>query len=66
MIVTLIKIVEVLFLIGVAGCLLTIPIAGWGYFSVLFEKDVEPVPQPGVGAEAMSRSTAETQAKGAD
>lgn len=37
----IIRIVEVLFLIGVAGCLVTIPVAAWGYISVLFEKDEE-------------------------
>ncbi len=35
----LIKLLEVLFLLGVVGCLITIPLAAWGYCSVLFEKD---------------------------
>lgn len=36
-----IKFLEGLFLIGVAGCLLTIPMAAWKYCSVIFEKDDE-------------------------
>ena len=32
-------ILEGLFIIGVVGCAVTIPLAAWGYFSVLFEKD---------------------------
>ncbi len=35
----LIRFVEILFLIGVIGCLVTIPVAAWGYVSVLFDRD---------------------------
>ena len=35
----LVKVLTVLFLIGVAGCLVTIPIVAWKFFSVLLEKD---------------------------
>ncbi len=47
----MLKILEVLFLIGVAGCLITIPMAGWGYFSVLLEKDVDEGSKPKVAAD---------------
>lgn len=30
-----------IFLLGVAGCIVTIPMAAWGYFSVLFQSDEE-------------------------
>ena len=30
-----------LFIVGVVGCCITIPLAAWGYFSVLFKKDTE-------------------------
>lgn len=30
-----------LFIVGVVGCCITIPLAAWGYFSVLFKKDAE-------------------------
>jgi hypothetical protein len=30
-----------LFIVGVLGCCITIPLAAWGYFSVLFKKDSE-------------------------
>jgi hypothetical protein len=30
-----------LFIVGVVGCCITIPMAAWGYFSVLFQKDPE-------------------------
>ena len=36
---TLVMILQGLFIIGVIGCSVTIPLAAWGYFSVLFEKD---------------------------
>ncbi len=39
-----IRFVEIAFLIGVAGCLVTIPSAAWAYCSVLFEKDQEEQP----------------------
>src|ERR1041384_1945608 len=35
----MVMILEGLFIIGVVGCAVTIPLAAWGYFSVLFEKD---------------------------
>jgi hypothetical protein len=35
----LVKVLTVLFAIGVAGCAVTIPIVAWKFFSVLFEKD---------------------------
>ena len=35
----LVKVLTVLFAIGVAGCLVTIPIVAWKFFSVLLEKD---------------------------
>ena len=38
---TFVKILEGLFVLGVVGCAVTIPMAAWGYFSVLFEKDTE-------------------------
>jgi hypothetical protein len=37
----LVLILQGLFIIGVAGCCVTIPLAAWGYFSVLFQKDTE-------------------------
>ena len=40
-----IRVLEVVFLIGVAGCAATIPMAAWGYCSVLFEKDTELEPE---------------------
>ena len=40
-VVIFVKILEAVFLIGVAGCAVTIPMAAWGYFSVLFEKDTD-------------------------
>jgi hypothetical protein len=33
------KILTALFALGVAGCLVTIPIVAWKFFSVLLEKD---------------------------
>ena len=42
----LVKILTVLFAIGVAGCMVTIPIVAWKFFSVLLEKD-----EPENGAE---------------
>ena len=30
-----------LFIVGLVGCCVTIPMAAWGYFSVLFKKDTE-------------------------
>jgi hypothetical protein len=37
------KVLTWLFAIGVGGCLITIPIVAWKFFSVLLEKDdVEP------------------------
>ena len=38
---TFVKILEGLFVLGVIGCCITIPLAAWGYFSVLFDKDTE-------------------------
>ncbi len=35
------KFLTLVFMIGVAGCLLTIPLAAYKFFSVLFEKDAE-------------------------
>jgi hypothetical protein len=35
----LVKLLTALFAIGVAGCLITIPIVAWKFFSVLLEKD---------------------------
>lgn len=34
-------ILQGLFILGVVGCLITIPMAAWGYFSVLFQKDTD-------------------------
>jgi len=36
------RLLEALFLIGVAGCLITIPLVAWKMFSVLFERDTDP------------------------
>jgi hypothetical protein len=33
------KVMTVLFALGVGGCLVTIPIVAWKFFSVLLEKD---------------------------
>ena len=33
------RILTLVFMIGVAGCLVTIPLAAYKFFSVLFEKD---------------------------
>jgi len=33
------RVMTVLFALGVAGCLVTIPIVAWKFFSVLLEKD---------------------------
>ena len=30
-----------LFIVGLVGCCITIPMAAWGYFSVLFKKDTD-------------------------
>lgn len=37
----LVIILQGIFLIGVIGCCATIPLAAWGYFSVLFQKDTD-------------------------
>jgi hypothetical protein len=47
------RIMTVTFALGVAGCLVTIPIVAWKFFSVLLEKDAEP------GDEARQQTTAE-------
>lgn len=33
------RVLEVMFVIGVAGCVLTIPLVAWKMFSVLIERD---------------------------
>lgn len=33
------RLLEVMFVIGVAGCVLTIPLVAWKMFSVLIERD---------------------------
>ena len=38
---TLVLILQGLFIVGAIGCCVTIPLAAWGYFSVLFQKDTE-------------------------
>lgn len=38
---TLVVVLQVVFIIGVVGCCVTIPLAAWGYFSVLFQKDTD-------------------------
>ncbi len=38
---TLVVILQAVFILGVIGCCITIPLAAWGYFSVLFQKDTE-------------------------
>ncbi len=38
---TLVVILQMVFIVGVIGCCVTIPLAAWGYFSVLFQKDTE-------------------------
>ena len=38
---TLVLILQGLFIVGAVGCCVTIPLAAWGYFSVLFQKDTE-------------------------
>ena len=35
------KLLTLVFTIGWVGCLLTIPLAAYGFFSVLFEKDTD-------------------------
>ena len=50
--VAFVKVLEALFIIGVIGCCVTIPLAAWGYFSVLFEKDTDE--DAGVDAKANS------------
>lgn len=47
----IIKFLEGLFLLGVAGCLVTIPMAAWGYFSVLLERDPEEAAAGGMETE---------------
>jgi len=37
----LVRALTVLFAIGVGGCLVTIPIVAWKFFSVLLEKDAD-------------------------
>lgn len=37
----LVMILQGVFIIGVIGCCVTIPLAAWGYFSVLFHKDTD-------------------------
>ncbi len=66
MIVFLVKILEALFVVGVVGCLITIPLAGWGYASVLFEKEGEIAPTAEAGEESSVFSRSEPQSKSAD
>jgi hypothetical protein len=40
------RVMTVIFAIGVAGCMLTIPIVAWKFFSVLLEKDAEHPEEP--------------------
>jgi hypothetical protein len=40
-------VLTVVFVIGVAGCALVIPIAAIKFFAVLFEKDASEEPAPG-------------------
>lgn len=35
------RLLTVIFVIGVAGCAIVIPMAAWKFLSVLFEKDVD-------------------------
>jgi len=35
------RFLTLVFMIGVAGCLVTIPLAAYKFFSVLFEKDAD-------------------------
>ncbi len=35
----IVGVLEIVFIIGAIGCCITIPVAAWGYFSVLLEKD---------------------------
>ncbi len=37
----LVLILQAIFILGVIGCCVTIPLAAWGYFSVLFQKDTD-------------------------
>lgn len=48
---TFVEIIQALFLLGVAGCAITIPLCAWKFFSVLFESDEESE-----AAEAMANS----------
>lgn len=38
---TLAVILQIVFILGVIGCCVTIPLAAWGYFSVLLQKDTD-------------------------
>ncbi|HEU5452590.1 MAG TPA: hypothetical protein VFU76_11420 [Terriglobales bacterium] len=38
----LVKVLEVVFFLGWAGCAITIPVAAWKYCSVILERDDEP------------------------
>ncbi len=38
---TLVVILQIVFLLGAIGCLITIPLAAWGYISVMFQKDTD-------------------------
>lgn len=37
----LVLVLQGIFIVGVIGCCVTIPLAAWGYFSVLFQKDTD-------------------------
>ena len=54
----LLKILQAMFYIGVAGCALTIPIVAFKFFSVLFEKD-EGEQRPGQEFEAVPNKQVE-------
>ncbi len=66
MIIFLVKILEALFVVGVVGCLITIPLAGWGYASVLFEKEGGIGPTAEAGEEPSVFRRSESESKSAD
>src|SRR6185369_12848461 len=64
---TLVMILQGLFIVGAVGCCITIPLAAWGYFSVLFDKDTEEEERdsanPNVAADCVFNFKAVPQAR---
>ncbi len=47
-------ILQIVFVLGLIGCAITIPLAAWGYFSVLVEKDTDA--ERGIDREAQTNA----------